>query len=212
MDPLIHILPIAIVGTFGAAIALERFMALYLLYPLPRTSKFFSQIREFVLDDRIHDAVRLCERYRSKPISHVVRQALIKASQPEELVEQSLAIAVSQMTQRVQKRVHFLTTIANVSTLLGLFGTILGLINSFQALGGVSAQQRAILLSNGISTAMTATLLGLGVAIPIMLLYSIMASRTNRHVAEIEEAAMRSMEILREHYYRVDEQKPSEVA
>lgn len=208
----LHLGPIAVAGVFGLFIVFERALALYVAYPLRGSEKFFSRIRQLVLSNRVGEAIQICQARRGKPVAFVVWQGLLRAHQPESVIQNGLGVAVSQMNRAVQKRTGYLATVANVSTLLGLFGTILGLVQSFQAIGGAGAQQRASLLTAGISTAMNATLIGLGVAIPCLVLYSLLASRTNRHLAEIEEAALRLMEIVNEHYSGTEAPSKDEAA
>ena len=133
-----------------------------------------------------------------------MRQALLRAHQPEALIEQGLMIAVSEQTQAIQKRTSFLATIANVATLLGLLGTIAGLITSFEAVGHADPQQKSALLAAGISQAMNATMLGLAVAIPCMVAFSFLMNRTNRLVSELEQAGMRSLDILKQRYFQAE--------
>ncbi|OFZ73846.1 MAG: hypothetical protein A3K03_01140 [Bdellovibrionales bacterium RIFOXYD1_FULL_44_7] len=87
---------------------------------------------------------------------------------------------------------------------MGLFGTIAGLIHSFQAIGQADAQQKSALLAVGISQAMNATMLGLAVAIPAMVAFSLLINRSNRLVAEVDSSAMRAMDVLRQRYYTVE--------
>jgi biopolymer transport protein ExbB/TolQ len=131
----------------------------------------------------------------------VVKEGLKRANQPEGLIEHALQIAVGEVTQKVQARTAFLSTIANVATLLGLFGTIVGLVQSFTAVGSANAQQRSALLAQGISTAMNATMLGLAIAIPCMIAFSYLMNRTNRLTAEIDRSALRTMDLLKQRYY-----------
>jgi biopolymer transport protein ExbB/TolQ len=94
-----------------------------------------------------------------------------------------------------------LATIANVATLLGLFGTIAGLVQSFEAVGHADAQQKSALLSAGIATAMNATMLGLGVAIPCMIAFSFLMNRSNRLVADLEESSVQITDALKQRFY-----------
>ena len=157
-----------------------------------------------VLSDRLAEAVAMCERYKSKLVPQVVREALLRAHQPELMIEDGLAIVVSEAMEKLQKRTQFLATIANVSTLLGLLGTIIGLIQSFEAVGSASAQTRSALLAQGISVAINATMLGLAVAIPCMIAYSYLMNRTNRIATEIDQAAVRILDLLRQRYYAAE--------
>jgi biopolymer transport protein ExbB/TolQ len=199
-----HVAPILLVGGIALAIILERTKALMLTFPLAHAPKFYEKLRDLIMADRLAEAIAFCDRYKAKPVAHVVREGLLRANQPETLIEDGLQIAVSEATQRIQKRTQFLATIANVATLLGLFGTILGLIQSFEAVGNASAQQRSALLAAGISTAMNATMLGLGVAIPCMVAFSFLMNKTNRLCAEVEQAAIRVMDLIKQRYFAAE--------
>jgi biopolymer transport protein ExbB/TolQ len=117
------------------------------------------------------------------------------------MIENGLDLVVNETTQQISARTGYLSTIANVATLMGLFGTIIGLIHSFEAIGNANAQQKAALLAAGISTAMNATMMGLGVAIPCMIFFSFLMSKTNRLIAEIEQAAIRASDFIHQRYF-----------
>jgi biopolymer transport protein ExbB len=205
-----HVAPILAAGAFGIIIILDRIRALVLTYPMLGVDAFFEKIRNLVMTDRISEAIALCERYRSKPIANVVREGLLRAHEPEGLIEHGLQIAVGEANDKVTARTSFLATIANVATLLGLFGTIVGLVQSFEAVGSANAQMRSQMLAAGIATAMNATMLGLGVAIPCMIAFSYLMNRTNRMNAQIERSAIRILDLLKQRYYRAESPYPSD--
>ncbi len=200
-----HVLPILVAGAIALAIAVERLVALFKRYPIQNLDAFYARISDLVMTDRIAEAVAVCDQMPEKPSAQVVKLALMRAHQPEELIETGLGISVNKAAQSIQKRTQFLATIANVATLLGLLGTIAGLIASFQAVGTADASQKSALLANGISTAMNATMLGLGVAIPCMVMFSFLMNRTNRLVAEVDQSAMQAMDILKQKFYAAQE-------
>lgn len=199
-----HIAPILIAGFVGVAIIVERMHVLVWVYPMHRSNAFFEKIRDLIMADRIGEAIVFCDKYRLKPVAQVVKEGLMRAHQPETLIEHGLEIAASEQSQKVMLRTSFLATIANVSTLLGLFGTILGLIQSFDAVGAASAQQRSALLASGISTAMNATMLGLAVAIPCMVAFSFLMNRANRLNADLERSAVKVLDLLKQRYFGVN--------
>lgn len=199
-----HVSPILISGVFAAAIIIERTRTLYKVYPMGDLDRFFERIAELVIGGKVGDAISLCDQFRGKPSADVTKQALLRAHQPEDLVESGIGLVVGKLTQAIQRRTSFLSTIANVATLLGLFGTIAGLINSFQAIGQADAQQKSALLAVGISQAMNATMMGLAVAIPCMVAFSLLINRSNRLVAEVDGSALRAMDVLRQRYYTVE--------
>jgi biopolymer transport protein ExbB/TolQ len=199
-----HVAPILLSAAFAVAIIVERSQALFMKYPLHDAQGFFDKITDLVLRGKLPDAVALCDRYQSKPAARVMKQALLRAHQPETLIEHGLQIAVGDATKAIQKRTVFLATIANVATLLGLFGTIAGLIQSFEAVGHADPQQKSALLAAGISTAMNATMLGLAVAIPCMIAFSFLMNRTNQLSGDIEQTAVRAMDVLKQRYYAAE--------
>jgi biopolymer transport protein ExbB/TolQ len=196
-----HVAPILAAGAIGLIIIFERAIAVMAAYPLKNPRAFFDKIRNYILNERVGEAIALCEHYRGKPVAHVVREALLRAHQPESVITHGLEVAVGEEQERIQARISFLAMIANVATLLGLLGTILGLIQSFEAVGSASAQQRSALLAAGISTAMNATMFGLAVAIPCMVAFSFLTNRANRLSAEVERSAVRVMELIKQRYY-----------
>ena len=204
-----HAAPILIVGALSVIITLDRFRALTMTFPMRGTDSFFEKIRNLVMADRIGEAVALCERYRRKPVANVVREGLLRAHQPEGLIEHGLQLAVGEAIEKVVARTSFLATIANVATLLGLFGTILGLIQSFEAVGNANAQMRSAMLAAGISTAMNATMLGLGVAIPTMIAFSFLMNRSNRLNSHIDRSAIRILDILKQRFFSTETPHPS---
>lgn len=199
-----HVAPIFLVGCFAIAITIDRVSNVVFKYPLNQTKAFFDKTRDLVMSDRIAEAIAFCDNYKDKLVAQVVREALLRAHEPEVMIEDGLEIAITDATLKVQKRTPFLATIANVATLLGLFGTIVGLIHSFEAVGSVSAQQRAALLSSGISTAMNSTMLGLAVAIPCMVAYSYLMNHSNRLVVELDQAAVRILDLIRHRHYSAE--------
>lgn len=200
-----HVAPILVAGAVAIAIIIERARTLFVTFPIKDTEGFFAKVRELVLAGKTAEAIALCDRLPGKPAAQVVKQALLRAHQPESLIEHGIALELGRATQSISKRTSFLATIANVATLLGLFGTIAGLIASFEAVGHADAQQKAALLAAGISTAMNATMLGLGVAIPAMVAFSFLMNRTNRLIGEIDESAVATLDILKQRYYSVED-------
>lgn len=201
-----HVLPIILSAAFAIAIIIERVMTLFFTYPLHNTKAFFDKIRELLLSGRTADAVSFCDQYPSQLVPKIVKSALLRAHLPENLIEHGIELEVGEQTQKIQKRTSFLATIANVATLLGLFGTILGLIHSFQAVGSADPQQKSALLAQGISTSMNATMAGLGVAIPCMVAFAFLMNKSTRLSGEIEHSGVRTLDLLKQRYYMGEEE------
>ncbi len=199
-----HAAPILITAVFAIAIIAERTRALFQVYPVKSLDDFFEKVRELLLKGKTSDALALCEKHANKPAITVVKHAILRAHQPENMIEQGLQLSVGEAAEHIQKRTHFLATIANIVTLLGLFGTIAGLIHSFEAVGHADPQQKSALLAAGISQAMNATMLGLGVAIPCMLAYSFLINRTNQLLSQVDHSALRILDIIKQRSIQIE--------
>jgi biopolymer transport protein ExbB len=191
-----HVSPILVTFFVALAIIIERAQSLFKTYTLDNSEAFFDKTRELVSKGQINEAMALCEQFSGKPTAEIVKVAIQRAHQPEELIMNSIELARNKYAEQIQKRTNYLATIANVATLLGLVGTIAGLIESFEAVSHADAQQKAALLANGISTAMNATLLGLGIAVPCMIMFSFYINKTNRLVAELESAGLMTLDAI----------------
>lgn len=207
-----HVAPILVAGAIAIAIIVERSRALFQIYPIKNPAVFFEKIRELIMSGKVSEAISLCDTLPAKPTAKVMKSALLRAHQAETLIEHGLQLQVAEVTASVQSRTNFLATIANVATLLGLFGTIAGLIHSFEAVGHADPQQKGALLAAGISQAMNATMLGLAVAIPCMVAYSFLMNRSNRLVGEIESSAIQALDILKQRYYALEADVINETA
>jgi biopolymer transport protein ExbB/TolQ len=196
-----HAAPILACGGCAVTIVIERFWALFLYLPMRNAERFLEKVSQHVMKAQFPEAVKLCEMNKRKPLANIALAALTRAHLPESLIYDGIQLSVQKCTRSIQKRTPYLATIANVATLLGLFGTIAGLIQSFEAVGHADAQQKSALLAAGIATAMNATMLGLGVAVPCMITYSMLMNRTGDLIADLEQTAVRSLDILKQRFY-----------
>jgi len=202
-----HVAPILIAGVIGIAIVAERSKALFQTYPLLGRQKFYNRLRELVMADKIQEAITLCDQYPNKPAAIIAKEGLLRAHLPEEMVSDGLNLVMGEWVENVSKRTGFLSMIANVATLLGLFGTIAGLIQSFEAVGFADPQQKSAILAASISTAMNATMMGLGVAIPAMVAFSFLMNKSNRLIGELDQCVLSTLDIIRQRSYGVDTAK-----
>lgn len=97
---------------------------------------------------------------------------------------------------KLEKRTHYLSTFANIATLTGLLGTIVGLIQAFTAVANADPSQKAELLSSSISVAMNTTAFGLIVAIPLMLLFTFLQTKTNEIIDHQEMVGVKFLNIV----------------
>ncbi|MCR4438588.1 MAG: MotA/TolQ/ExbB proton channel family protein [bacterium] len=187
--PFMYVIALAMV--FGYAIAIERIIVLAFRTRID-TPAFVNRIQELVHSGNVARAIEYARRSEA-PLPRIVRAGLeqFQNGGGEKDVQRAFELAALVEVPKLEKRTHYLSTIANVATLLGLLGTIFGLIVSFQAVAQAEAAQKAELLSVGISQAMNTTAFGLIVAIPCLLAYGYLQEKTNGIVDEINESVAR---------------------
>lgn len=173
----------------GIAITIER--ALYILIKNRiDNNAFVNRVLEFVQRDNIRSAIEFCS-ISGAVLPRITRAGLEEAGKSPTEIQNAFELAAMREIPKLEKRTQYLATIANIATLLGLLGTIFGLISSFEAVATADASMKASLLSGGISQAMNTTAFGLIAAIPCMLAYSIIQEKTNELVDEINQNVAR---------------------
>ena len=192
---------IALFGVIALAIAVERFYYIMVRSNV-NADKFMAEIRKLVAGGNMERAIELCEKGKQKALPFVVLRGLKRASESETLDFRAIQNAVDEGTLEVipklQERTNYLSMLANVSTLTGLMGTIYGLILSFQAVSGegVPEAEKTKFLAAGISTAMNTTIFGLMVAIPSLVIYTVITNRTNKIIDEMDEHLVKLINLI----------------
>ena len=121
---------------------------------------------------------------------NTLEEVIVTATRREE--------SLMEVVPRLEKRTHYLATFANIATLLGLLGTIIGLIRAFTAVSAANPAEKADLLSASISVAMNTTAFGLMVAIPLLLLHALLQTKTTELVDSLEMASVKFLNTLTE--------------
>jgi biopolymer transport protein ExbB/TolQ len=152
---------------------------------------FMSQVQKLVLSGHVDRAVKLCDAAPNAALSKVVRAGLARASRGEQEVARALEEAVLEATPAISKRIAPLWSLANIATLIGLTGTIVGLIGTFKSLGAASPEMKAVMLSKGISEAMNNTAFALSIAVVCIVAHLLLSSKAKQMVEEIEYNALR---------------------
>ena len=192
-----------VVAGFMIAIAIERTFYIYIKSNID-AERFMSQIRKWVAAKDYKRAIALCRSVKDKALPQVVLSGLVKASKLKVANFRSVQNAVDEGTLEVipklQARTNYLAMIGNISTLTGLMGTIYGLILSFRSVSapGIDAAEKSRLLAHGISVAMNTTLAGLAVAIPAILIYTILHNKTTRIIDDIDEHTVKLINLITE--------------
>lgn len=131
----------------------------------------------------------------------------VEKKKSRESVEKAMEQGLMEFVPRLEKRTQYLATLANLATLLGLLGTIVGLIQAFTAVANADPAQKADLLSASISVAMNTTAFGLVAAIPLLLIHSMLMNKTTEIVNSVEMAAMKFLNLLDEEVAPAKESK-----
>ena len=142
-------------------------------------------------------ARQICARTKS-PLSVILESALwhYQQQEPDQEIQNAIDEVALRELPRIQRRTHYLSLFANIATLLGLLGTIFGLQDAFGALTAADPSQKASVLAKGIAIAMNTTALGLIVAIPCMISFSILGAKANTIIEEIDESSVRLLNFL----------------
>lgn len=186
---------IMLVGFGAIALIVERAYMLYYKYGM-NTEEFMTKVQTLVLARKSDEALVLCNQLNGKPLANSFRTILEKADRDDDAIFQAHDIAMAENVPVLTKRLHYLSMLANVATLMGLLGTIHGLILSFAAVAQADPAQKQAMLANGISVSMYTTALGLVVAIPAMVFYSFLVSRQNQLVDQMTEKCGKLTELL----------------
>jgi biopolymer transport protein ExbB len=173
-------------GVFGLGIVIERFIFLFFRYNI-NANAFMAQIQKLVMANNIDRAIKLCNAAASAALPRVIKAGLTRANNSEIEVSNAIEEASLEIVPVIQKRTQTLLAIANIATLLGLLGTIQGMIQAFDSLGGASPEERSVLLSKGISVAMNTTAFGLLVAVPCMVAHIFLMGVTMKILNEMDQ-------------------------
>lgn len=188
--------PIALVLLAGAVVAIERWR--FLAASARANRALWTKVAQPIEQGDFAGVARLSQA-SDTALGHVLAQGLAQGTDSPADVERGLDEGLMEMTPLLEKRVHYLATFANVATLLGLLGTIIGLIKGFSAVTGIDPVDKADALSGAISVAMNTTAFGLIVAIPLLLLHTWLATRSNELIDSLEIAAAKLGRSLARH-------------
>ncbi len=186
---------ILFVLTLGVAIVIERWLVIR--GAQVNGAILWQEVSDHVTAGRMDAAMTSC-RSGKTPLHSVLYAGVdaLGASKDREDIENAVEESMMEIMPRLETRLHYLPTLANVATLLGLLGTIMGLIEAFTSVAVADPSQKAALLSKGISLAMNTTAFGLIAAIPMMLLYSALHARTNTLIDTLDQFAFKLINLI----------------
>lgn len=187
--------PIACVLALGLAIALERFI--FLSSAKSSNRKAFDAMLPFIKKGQ-YDALIKMSDSSSAPVSRIIGAgaARLSVTQDRDDVAYAMEEGVMEATPRLEKRTAYLATLANIATLMGLLGTIMGLIAAFTAVANADPSDKATLLSQSISVAMNTTAFGLIAAIPLLLCHAVLQTKSTEIVDSLEMAGVKFLNMI----------------
>ena len=187
--------PILLIGSTGFAIGIERFIKLTKVEIANR--KMWEQLHP-VLYKGDFDKAREMTRNDKSSVSQLLmmgleRQGSVRRREDIEIVMEEEMMAI---IPQLEKRTAYIALFANLATLLGLLGTIIGLIQAFQAVANAAASEKAALLSASISEAMNCTAFGLIVAIPLLVVSLFLTTKAGNIIDSLEMASLKTLNII----------------
>jgi biopolymer transport protein ExbB/TolQ len=189
--------PIALVAALGLAIAIERYI--YLSIVSVRNRSLWNDLSPLLAQGDFKRAVAITSK-SSAAIGTILNYGLarIQSARRRDDIEKAMEESLMEIVPRLEKRTHYLGTFANMATLLGLLGTVIGLISAFAAVATVNPAEKANLLSASISVAMNCTAFGLMVAVPLVLIHAVLQTKTTELVDSLEMASVKFLNSITE--------------
>lgn len=191
----LFIFPIAIVLCVGLVISIERWV--FLKRECKKNIKAFTDILPLLRTDD-HEKMTMFTRESKAPVTRIIGCGLdmMKVSRQRGDIENAMSEGVLEAMPRLEQRTGYLSVLANVATLLGLLGTIIGLIAAFTAVANADPAEKSQLLSMSISVAMNTTAFGLIVAIPLLLIHAVLQNKTTEIVSGLEMSGVKFLNIM----------------
>jgi len=189
--------PILIVFAIGMAIALERYIVLTRVRNVNR--KVWDEVHPVIAEGRFEEAREMVSDDKAT-ISEMLNMGLARQGSVRRRDDIEIAMEESMMeiTPQLEKRTPYVALFANISTLLGLLGTIMGLIEAFTAVANANPAEKADLLSASISVAMNTTAFGLMAGIPLLIFHAVLSSKTGEIIDSLEMVSVKTLNIISE--------------
>ena len=187
------VIPIGIVGCIALVLIIERLI--FLGRVRQNTDGLMTKVTALVRDGEYMQALEKTRPYKTRPTGNVLLAGLTNADEPRPILESCISEAILRQTPRLERFLNALKVLAAVSTLLGLLGTVTGMINTFQVIT-IHGTGDPKLMAGGISEAMVTTQVGLAIAIPVMMMAAFLSGRARRIALDMEEKGLALMGAL----------------
>jgi biopolymer transport protein ExbB len=194
--------PILLVFAVGLGIAIERYVTLSMV--TNKNQQVWEKVQPMLTNGEFDEARKLTGEDEST-ISQVLNMGLSLqgAVRRREDIEIAMEESMMEIVPRLEKRTPYVALASSIATLLGLLGTIMGLIQAFTAVANANPAEKADLLSASISVAMNTTAFGLMVAIPLLIIHAILTSKTGDIVDSLEMATVKALNVFSRRAKRV---------
>ena len=203
--------PIAVILTVGLAITVERFISISSSKRKNRAA--FNAMLPLIQRKDFKGALNFAGQNESDiAVIYGAGIARMPSSTRREDIEYAMEEGLMETIPKLEKRTQYISTLANISTLMGLLGTIIGLIAAFTAVANADPAEKATLLSQSISVAMNTTAFGLMSAIPLLLAHSVLQSKTNEILDSLEMAGVKFLNLITERKPQASSQASSAAA
>ena len=188
---------LAVMGVVAAAISIERYIAIARHTDYDAES-LYAKLKNLIENKTYDEAFQLCSSAGKRALPRILGAGIRKASSIPELVIDAMTEESLHMAAQLEKRLSYLVMLSNAATLLGLLGTVFGLIMSFAAVGqpDIAASEKTALLAAGISAAMNSTLVGLSLSITCVGIYAWLRSKVESSLSEIDRYAVAVVKLL----------------
>jgi biopolymer transport protein ExbB len=180
---------------FVLAILIDRVIVLYFRANIDKEA-FLRGLKPHIYAGDLDKAIAFCASQKKAPLVSVIKAGLINVPKGEEDVQAALDEATLRESPRIERRTGYLAMLGNVATLLGLLGTIIGLIDAFGAVAKLNAADKATKLASSISEAMNCTAFGLLTGILALVMYSVLQGRTQQMVDDINESSVSVLNLI----------------
>lgn len=190
------IYPIHIVAILAVSVTVERFYFLFVRSSM-NVKSFLSQLGPLLSRKDFQGALQFCDSIQA-PAARLAKSLILRgmSTGSRQDIEAAIEAGISRESHPIERRTSYLSMLANIATLLGLLGTISGLIQSFAGAAEVDPSRKAELLAIGISEAMYCTAYGLVVAVFALVFYAFLQGKTQSLVEELKETAFETRNLL----------------
>jgi biopolymer transport protein ExbB len=185
--------PILFLQIISIGIVIERII--YLKKAAIDKEKLLALLKSQIMAGNVQGAIKVCSG-NPTPMTRIIQAGLTKFNRPDHEVQAAMDEAALREIPKIEKRTGYLAMLGNVATLVGLLGTILGLIHSFAGVAGVDPSMKATLLAKGISEAMNCTAYGLVTAVPALLAFSMLNGWTQTVLDDINEVSVQVVNLV----------------